>query len=202
MIEWIRNNKQWLFSGIGVATISAICWLIANMLDNKGEGVPSHTSEPATLRWCEYNLRPLPQAISQEIKMRPPYQREDAGRYYVGLRVRWRLSLSSVRKGTEGVAEFQFTPPGRREPQVKCAVPMASYPELKIATEGSELWVSGRIAGVTLSTIRLSDVLLEFDQLMPTAPPDVPIPGALLLSIIGAALAIWLLSARAPKNAK
>lgn len=43
MISWLNNNKEWLFSGVGVAILSAVYYFISHRIRHKNKIEPKQT---------------------------------------------------------------------------------------------------------------------------------------------------------------
>jgi hypothetical protein len=109
--------------------------------------------------------------ICKDIDSRPLAQRHDTAKQYVGIRIQEeRLKLLDVSKNPEGDIYFLSMvfpdqsdtsySTGRR---IFCDIPKEQYPELNLAKQGVELYISGQIKEAEAKYIELSDVSLKFD---------------------------------------
>src|SRR5712692_36091 len=126
-MHWLWSNKEWLFSGLGVAIAGLLYrFLIRNgasrsagivFADRKGTvlGSPiasgsnisqtinivaSGTSSPAPRSTTSpiYEERPTPDEIFGQLLSLPIYQRPAARESYLGLGVCWRVTLQGMRE--------------------------------------------------------------------------------------------------------
>ena len=49
MVQWILNNKEWLFSGLGVSLIIAIVTLFSNYFKSKKKDSVVHTDRKSVV---------------------------------------------------------------------------------------------------------------------------------------------------------
>ncbi|MHB8894771.1 MAG: hypothetical protein ACYC99_06275 [Candidatus Geothermincolia bacterium] len=168
MIAWILQNREWLFSGVGVAVIAA---LIA-ILRRKPQGQVTHitisplqskasTSSPRyPFSTDEYSPRPLPGEIFSDIRSAPPYQQETKASSYAGMKVQWLLSLKSVYDKGGGKASVSFTEPKGHVWVYSGPVDIEAYPRLKVTHADTPIWIAGSIGpphpgGVTINIDKL-----------------------------------------------
>lgn len=182
MVDWMIENKEWLFSGVGIAVISGIVWLVRKILrkirENSavsegvdegkslvgGSGILEGKAEQEDNKGA-YRLNPSPEDIFENIESRPPFQRNEAEKHYEGLKVkRWAVALQSVFESHDGKYQVHLRPRGNGK-TVSCLVDIHRYPEVKIVDEKTRLWISGIIKYVDSDSgeITLSDASLEFE---------------------------------------
>lgn len=182
MVDWIIENKSWLFSGLGIAVISGVLLLVRRILwkvrensadsgglnDRESSGGSSEVLDATHQHEDKkdgYLLNPLPEEIFKDIESRPPFQRNEAEKHYEGLKVkRWAVALRFVFEPHDGKCQIHLRPRGNGK-IVSCLVDIHRYPEVKIADEKTRLWISGRIKYVDSESgeIALSDASLEFE---------------------------------------
>lgn len=182
MVEWIIENKAWLFSGVGLLLISGIFWLVRTIArkikedsvgyqgadDGKSSRGCSEISESPTEqegKKGDYKLNPSPEEIFEDIESRPPFQRKEIEKYFQDLKVkRWAVTISLVFESHDGKCQIHLRPRSNGK-IVSCFVDIHRYPEVKIVDEKTRLWVSGRIKSVDWESgeIALSDASLEFE---------------------------------------
>ena len=107
-----------------------------------------------------------PKEILENIKSRPVFQQEDARKYYIGLKVKWRLYLFSVDKDKkdEKTAQVCVTTKELSGSLIFCSVEVSRYPQLKLAKRNAIILVSGEISEVDRgNNIFLSSASLEFE---------------------------------------
>lgn len=181
MINYIRTNKQWIFSGIGVLIISLVISSAVYLLrtgsqsylsSKSSTGLKSETSSganPSSPTMSE----PNPIQIMQDIDKLPTLQRSDAARNYEGIKVDWELEFHNAlkdeywsKKKNEDLVDLSLKVPGDGLfPRVECAyVKLSQYKELRIMTEGRRIRVTGNIAKIDPNggTIYLKDYNLIY----------------------------------------
>lgn len=102
---------------------------------------------------------PLPADITAEIGSRPPFQQDEAARYYFGQRFRWPVTLKSARTSDRAV-HVMFLDRGNY-PWVFCEFPITEYRFLQTAKEGTEFYITGTILKADSGKIELTDATLE-----------------------------------------
>lgn len=113
------------------------------------------------------SLSPL--EIIEKFNEHPPLQREDAKNHYIGLWVKWKLSLGAIRKDDNDIirlilyGEYFSIGSGMNVPvSISCSVPLSENKQLALLEEGAPVQVSGRISNISgRTTIELDNVKLE-----------------------------------------
>jgi hypothetical protein len=196
-MNWLWDNKEWVFSGAGVAIFGLLYGFFfrprpaANSSQVSADrssavlGSPvasgSHISQvvnivtaahsPSPLTANAYSDKPGPDEIHAHLESLPVFQRKAVKESYVGLKVRWPVTLS----------DLQELPPALRwkpdhthtlvtrsaaGPEIEADINIETFPRLKISHHGTALRVSGTIKhlGITGFTYKLDDVEIEFDE--------------------------------------
>jgi hypothetical protein len=91
-IQWIWENRKWLFSGIGVAVIGLLLSLLAKTCSRKQRGSPSGLAAGAA---DEPPVRKLTSVLA-EFAAAPLLQQADLVKHYVGLRARLSGQITSA----------------------------------------------------------------------------------------------------------
>ena len=104
-----------------------------------------------------------PKEIYAEINSRPLYQQKDAGKYYIGLKVKWPLYLTSINMLGEKTAWLFMGTQLVGGYSINCFVEISRYPQLRLDKGNSVIWVSGEIENVDKMLINLTNVSLEFE---------------------------------------
>jgi hypothetical protein len=181
MFQFILDNKEWLFSGIGVPIFIAIFVVIKNFLWKKKKPIPiKRNSEIVT------NLNPsgekgitsdeiiVPinqissitcQKIGELIKNAPPLQRDEVKKNFVGIKVLWDAYLCLASKDDEGIVSLWLSTGNELKDNIysiHCTVAIEKYPELGILPEGSRIKIQGEIAEADIYDIKLINVILCF----------------------------------------
>jgi hypothetical protein len=162
MIEWISNNMQWLFSGIGVVAAIFLIGVFRKLFKPGNPTSPSNLAAQSAVQPVS-STAPSPEHVTtlspgdilNEVKGRPPYQQVDAARAYVGLKARWQVALWSVKPNKDSVRLSLDS--GKDGPLVFCTMPVHTYPAIKTDKKGKELWVTGTIAEVETHGIELTN---------------------------------------------
>jgi hypothetical protein len=119
-LDWIWQNRQWLFSGAGISILAFLLWIAKNLRASK---MPTYAANVAPLKdgllsppssepvgklpsssspQAEISLgrftKPTPHEIKAAITSLPPFQRRAATRAYEGLKVRWLTEFSYVQQ--------------------------------------------------------------------------------------------------------
>jgi hypothetical protein len=123
VMRWVLDNKEWLFSGVGVAIMGGLLTLFlrrrvvpaqtnsSTVAGNSMIASPVATGSnitqnvtislqpnvpPRTQQGDEYSERPTPQEINSQLTSFPPYQYRDAERAYRGIKVTWSVTFQSL----------------------------------------------------------------------------------------------------------
>jgi hypothetical protein len=102
MIDWILDNKEWLFSGIGITLLGGVVYLIRNLFKRKTNSEPLNDANKKRLDLLTINIQTeesttreksiaqiKPCEIYEAVHNLPPVQQDIAFNNYVGLRVDW-----------------------------------------------------------------------------------------------------------------
>lgn len=107
-MNWLLENKEWIFSGIGLTVFVGISVLIKAVFTKKNSHIDSpekktaiqvhHNTETQT---DNSQKQPVisdltPKAIVKAVTSVPPLQRKDIAKHYQGIRVRWSGSVASI----------------------------------------------------------------------------------------------------------
>lgn len=193
MLEFIAHNKEWLFSGVGVAVLSTL-FFIAKWLYNWQKSPMNHkvkslsvgtsvntpsnihdspippvskgdslVPEPAPFRYGEYSQHPSPKDISNQIERLPPFQKIGAEKNYTGLKVKWKVSLAMIHPKDGDLIEIACN---HREyfRYVKTVISLSRYPRFKIIREGEAFWIYGEILSIEPSGFKIRSHHIEFDD--------------------------------------
>ena len=176
MIDFILQNKEWLFSGVGVALIGgliAFFWRKSRKEIEKPPQVVVHlsgTSQTLDIEQ-EHPLAPTPiqvtfADIQKAIDDAIPLQKGQIKENYVGIWVEWDAYLASASKEDDDTVELLLLTNKRGTSAeieiVKCKVSLNEYRVLGILPEGARIRVRGEIERVDWGSINLKDVKLFF----------------------------------------
>jgi hypothetical protein len=154
MIDWIMKNREWLFSGVGVAIIAGLIALIRYHFRKQATPSTAQSYSSPTGRTGrtafpfdpgKYSPGPLPRMIASELNSAPPFQRSAKASSYTGLKVQWLTTLEFIQDLGDGKVDISLTDP-RGHPWIYCNdIDISLYPQLKIAHAGTRIWVAGTI---------------------------------------------------------
>jgi hypothetical protein len=146
MFEYIWNNiwdnKEWLFSGVGIALISGLIFIVRRILSNKKWPFDEN----------EFKIKPFPRDIVKEVDSVPPFQVNEKERSYIGLKIQWKCTLQDIKKRNGDEILISFLDRGNY-PWIYCNVSTNQYPEFKILKKGESAWVAGKIEEIRGNTI-------------------------------------------------
>ena len=174
----VRNKKiSWVRIIIVVGSLATVSALLPTFRSCQiaEQSLQQSIKNPNKARLRELEpgaLIPLavsPREIYEEIRSRPPLQRPDTIKNYIGNRVDWLLEFSSAKEEKDGRVSVSLRTSYGSPPVfpvgVSGEVNLSDYPWLKITQEGDEVWVRGTIRAVdTLGLIELDAMELELKQ--------------------------------------
>jgi hypothetical protein len=107
---------------------------------------------------------PTPFEIRKAQEAVPDFQQEDFLKTFSGMKVSWPLVVVSVSKLEEEfcILVLKYSVPGVKL-MVGCLVRVMDYPIVKAVQPGHKVWATGEIHTITVNSILLKDVVLEFD---------------------------------------
>lgn len=166
-MEWITENKEWVFSGIGVFIFVSIASLMGwgyrywktrpeQEKSNKQSALPTYpiaASHPPFDPY-RYKINPLPREKYTILKQTPLLQRPRVVQPYIGLRIQWLVTIQVVNYSDQENVHLMLLNEGKY-PWVYCEAKIMDYPEIKAAQEGAKLWVAGILLGGDDNGIRI-----------------------------------------------
>ena len=167
-IKWVIENKEWLFSGLGIVVIGALYALFRELINskNKTEKVIAPSAPTVSLTNPPMQITPIAflnktlEDIINDIESRPPFQRDEAVKHYIGARFRYSGFLFGLYKRENNQIMIVLAPKGLALRSVRCLVNVNAYPELKVIHEGSEMTVEGKIKDISAGDIYLEEVAI------------------------------------------
>ena len=172
MFDWIWDNKEWLFSGVGVV----IAVLVFSWLKNRSKS--RKTQEPslngATLQDIIDAPSPAkkepdilatslsPGKIIKEVESAPLLQQPDICKQYEGIKVSWKGKLSYADKINEKDIQLWILAKEKDYTPIFFNVNPKQYPGIGLLREGHEILVEGRIEAIS-SYINLKAEKLIFN---------------------------------------
>jgi len=159
MIDWIIDNSFWVFSGIGVAAVTAIAMWVKGLYSRHQRSMRQTPEfDPRG-----YAATPDPRTIVDDIRDSPPYQEEDKKKHYVGQKVYWTTTFEEAHRIRRGRARLMLLDRGGY-PWISCTVVTNEYPRLKLIRRGSTVSVIGEISDIHAKSIFLVNVRLKFNN--------------------------------------
>jgi hypothetical protein len=181
MIEWILNNKEWLFSGAGVAIIILLVgWVVNTVRSRSTKSIPADTPAIENIPLTEtvpptevipfdqriFLTRPLPKDIRDQIKSAPLVHQVNRAQEFVGLKIQWKTCLRSVYTVEANMLRLMLAGEDEYPPFIYCDVPQDLYPDLLLAHEGTVIWIAGKIAECKILGIKIQEPQLSFQGLI------------------------------------
>ena len=156
-MEWLLKNREWFFSGAGLAIISGAIYLIRRICQWRVRRLAPASFGAVTA--AETSTRPYPSEITAAIGAAPSLHQETRAREYIGLEVRWLCSLKVARAGQLKTVKLMMLDRGSY-PWISCTVALDKNTDLLHALEGKRYWVQGRVSSVSSGTIELDEATL------------------------------------------
>ncbi len=184
-MNYIIENKDWIFSGIGIFIISVIIYAVKFFIKNKS----SHESSlPLNIHSLPKENNNLPNSqvgrkidspinndlttlnILDEIKNTPLLQQKDLIKSYIGQNINWETQISSITEiGKNKVtlqlnthAQITSKPKGETYSLIYCNVNLNNYPELRMMKIGANITIEGKIDMIKPPKFDVSDVKLHY----------------------------------------
>ena len=180
IFDWVWDNRQWVFSGIGVPLVVAVVALIFRR-KRHSPGIPTTITHapitaPVSTALSTGGAYPTttltPEYITETIDAAPPLGREHVAQQFLGVLVEWDLPFNSATKSHDGSIRLRFRFPGKDFgiPAVRCTCDLSANSFLRFTHEGSIIRVRGIIEEADQYDITLKDVSLA--MLQPSQPKN------------------------------
>jgi hypothetical protein len=176
MIKFITENKEWLFSGIGVTILIALLAIAKKFLLKKQNTEikrvidVSPTNSPA--KEGEHPIIPVERKstlsfskISEMIENAPPLQRDDVRKNFVGIKVSWDTYLKNASKSENDIVKLYLAPGSIGSDllyTISCTVSLSDYQELRILPTNAKIRIEGEIKDADIYVVQLINVRLFF----------------------------------------
>jgi hypothetical protein len=165
MTDWIIRNKEWLFSGAGLAMAIFLVGVLRRLMLRE-VGTPLAATLERPTRFAAIRDLPVPttsaalpitlDAIYKDINSRPPFQREEAERSYLGVHVRCTGFLGAAKRGGRRKdIDITLHTNDSRGSRIFFALDEDRYPEVKVMTEGTVLTIEGRVTDLSYDALYL-----------------------------------------------
>ena len=177
MIDWLLKNKEWIFSGVGVAVVVGLPALhrmfrrprqsATNSLVVRAEHTPDGEGPDLSSTGASTVERVSPISageIQSSIEAAPPLQRNAVADRYKNLRIEWDTELvyADNKDGTVQLQLGVLNLPAHTRYSVVCKVDFENYRELAVLPERAHIRVNGLVADVTAHWLSLSNARLTF----------------------------------------
>lgn len=103
---------------------------------------------------------PSPEDIVADIAARPPFQQQDAGQQYAGVKVEWLTVFYSARQEPGDKVLLTMSREGSC-PCVFCLLPLSDHPEVKTLKQNTRVRIRGEIQSVNENSISLNACSIE-----------------------------------------
>ncbi|MEE9591685.1 MAG: hypothetical protein V3W26_04150 [Thermodesulfobacteriota bacterium] len=170
MLDYIVNNKEWIFSGIGISGVVLLFWIFMHFYRRKDlpyrENMPNNTSQTQPVNATQVGDIPQEDVcrIVEELEETPPLHSDDARKNYVGLNVDWLTEYYSANKKNDDLIRVSLTvvTESFRPISVHCEVNLSDYKQFSILKREAKIRVVGKIVKFESYFFELSDVRLYF----------------------------------------
>lgn len=178
MFQFILDNKEWIFSGIGVAVLGGLIVILRRKSHKAPENLPqliihvSGTDQAQSEESKATEVTPVSierispinfKDIKKTIDEAPPLQREKVGKNFVGIKVEWDTFLKDASTDKDDMVRLRLTT-DKKVPldTVHCKVPLSQYRELGVLPEGTRIRIQGEIEEAATWDVTLNNVKLFF----------------------------------------
>jgi len=170
-MNWLMDNKEWLFSGVGVLAIAALWKLVQSRMRGSvrtksaldveplqsvlDKPAPAAPTLPTTL---------APESIIEAIENTPLLQQPEFRQQFIGVQVAWSGNLADANKLRDGSVKLMISirHAAQRPRHVFATVAPGDYPGLGLLRAGHPISVRGKISSVE-NYIVLEDAQISFE---------------------------------------
>lgn len=168
MFDYIINNKEQIFSGIGVSVVGVIFLVLKNFWhkNQKSEIIPSTTAGPHAPAIASDIPQEDIYRIMKEVEEMPPLHLEDVRNNYVGLNVDWLTEYNSAYKRNDDLINVSLIAKTKsfRPIFVHCEVRLSGYKQFSILKKEAKVRIIGTISKFDSYSFELSNVQLYFQK--------------------------------------
>lgn len=176
MLDYIMENKEWIFSGIGISA-GGVIFLVFKYFWHRNQNIkamPRTSSAPQTPiitgSPSQTINSDIPQddiyRIVQEVEDMPPLHFDDVRKNYIGLNVDWLTEYHSAYKKSDDLIRVDLTAITKsfRPINVYCEVSLSEYKQFSILKRKARVRITGTISKFDSHSFWLSNVKLYFQQ--------------------------------------
>lgn len=178
IIEYINENKEWIFSGVGATSIFFFIKIFKLNKSGSVETQKEVQSNKISLNKSnnnaiqiiekqvnnhhnfklEENTNPdfaniFPIDIKTEIANAPLYQQNKVASHYIGLRINWKLELFHIHERDENIISVGLVPFNMIYPSIEFDVDIKKHPTFQIAKQRQHYCLKGEI--IECSTLKI-----------------------------------------------
>jgi hypothetical protein len=178
MVQFILDNKEWIFSGIGVAILGGLIAILSRGLqksrakppqviihvsgtdqNNSEENKATEITPVSIKRISPIRFKDIKKAIDEA----PPLQRDQVRKNFVGIKVEWDTYLKGATKQKDDMVHLGLrTEENFGLDTIWCMVPLSQYRELGVLPEGTRIRIQGEIEDADSWDVTLKNVTLFF----------------------------------------
>jgi hypothetical protein len=180
MINWIVQNKEWLFSGVGITVFTIIYGVFMNRRNASADKsvsqvivhVHNETDGPYQPGIKDVKITPSSierisrisyEAIRKALDSAPPLQQEDVKKHFVGINVEWDAVLNSATKADDEYIDLFLQAPDKHTLNwITCRVRLSEYRELGVLPKNAKIRIHGEIENIETLFVSLTNVKLFF----------------------------------------
>ncbi|MBU1164055.1 hypothetical protein KKA15_00660 [Patescibacteria group bacterium] len=191
MLEYIWQNKEWIFSGVGVVIIFTLLPSIVLLFKHRKNKKYADTDKPVSKSFPSndsiekipiekelsqkvkkmiedggYQLSPTPEEIEEKVESVTPFQQSSIRESFKDIKICWKLEFSSlsISDNKKVTLYFHSKTGSILGLSVICEnVDLEKYPTFKNSKRGSEVWVLGKIKEIETLHLRLVNNIFIFD---------------------------------------
>lgn len=179
MIEFFNKNYEWIFSGIGVLVITILLSLFRKEKSKSSSNSSVNKSNVIELKESNNNnvqiigtqiqaryeivdndnkdsdfVNIVPINIMKQIQSAPLYQQKEIANHYIGLKIKWILTLFHIYKHETNIISVSMEFNVGQYPDINFIVDIEKYPILKTANAGKMFEITGKI--IACETLHIS----------------------------------------------
>lgn len=174
IVHWVFENKEWLFSGLGITVFTVILILMRNLFKNwkckiskklltdDRKKIPfssnienrklekSNINKSISRTYFDrsvYNPDLIPIDILRDIHNQPLLLREDYKKTYIGNKIQWILKISYGYSDGKGIAHFSFNC-GNDYISIYTALDPSKHPEILRFKTNDNVAIAGTISNI------------------------------------------------------
>lgn len=175
MIKWILENKEWVFSGIGVFILGFLIVGVRKLFVKKKTTVNTQSNQTIKsdtdtekIKTIESEQQKIiknltPEAVVNAVKSVPPLQRKDVAKHYKGIRVQWSGTVENIMELSSSSDVFiSLRSNESKYVSIAFTVNPANHKGLSLINIGHTINVEGDIKDADRYIITLNNVQLNF----------------------------------------